>query len=256
MRWLEQMIRKLLFKEKADPQTYLRYLRERGAKIGKGVYIFASPRDVTIDATRPWLLEIGDNVQITKGVTILTHGYDWAVLKGVYGEILGSAGKVTIGNNVFIGMNAIILKGVHIGNNVIIGAGSLVNRDIPDNSVVAGNPARVICDLETYYQKRKAAQIAEATEMGAAYIQNVSGAENPPEGVFYEFFWLYHPRGEAITHPKYVDAMDLVGNRADSDRRFQETAPTYPGYEAFIRHIRESMRADGQPENGDSAGDA
>jgi acetyltransferase-like isoleucine patch superfamily enzyme len=59
-------------------------------------------------------------------------------------------GKIKIGNNVFIGINAIILPGVTIGNNVIIGAGSLVNSDIPDNSVVAGIPARIIKDIDSY----------------------------------------------------------------------------------------------------------
>lgn len=49
-------------------------------------------------------------------------------------------GGVSIGDNVFIGMQSTILKGVHIGNNVIIGANSLVNKDVPDNCVVAGNP--------------------------------------------------------------------------------------------------------------------
>lgn len=57
---------------------------------------------------------------------ILTHGYDWSVLKGKYGEVLGSAGKVTIGDNCFIGMNTVILKGTSIGKNTIIGAGSVV----------------------------------------------------------------------------------------------------------------------------------
>ena len=89
--------------------------------------------------TRPWLIDIGKNVKITEGVTILTHGFDWSVLKGVYGDILGSSGGVKIGDNVFIGMQTTILKGVHIGNNVIIGANSLVNKDIPDNCVAAGN---------------------------------------------------------------------------------------------------------------------
>lgn len=65
----------------------------------------------TIDLTRPWLVEIGNDVQIAKDVNILTHGFDWPVLKGI-----------------------------HIGNNVIIGAYSLVNNDIPDNCKAAGNP--------------------------------------------------------------------------------------------------------------------
>ena len=85
----------------------------------------------------------------------MTHGYDWSVLKGKYGEICGSAGKVKIGNNVFIGMQATILKGVTIGNNVIIGANSLVNKNVPDNTVVAGNPAKVIMTIDEYYEKRK-----------------------------------------------------------------------------------------------------
>ena len=53
-------------------------------------------------------------------------------------------GGICIGNNVFIGMKTTILKGVHIGDNVIIGANSLVNKDVPNNCVVAGNPARVM----------------------------------------------------------------------------------------------------------------
>lgn len=62
---------------------------------------------------------------------------------------------VSIGNNVFIGVNSTILKGVHIGNNVIIGANSLVNKDIPDNCVAAGNPCKVRMTLEEYYEKKK-----------------------------------------------------------------------------------------------------
>ena len=66
-------------------------MRQRGANIGERVKIYV-PRNTTIDMTRPWLIDIGDDVQITEGVTILTHGYDWSVLKGVYGEVLGSSG--------------------------------------------------------------------------------------------------------------------------------------------------------------------
>lgn len=62
-------------------------------------------------------------------------------------------------------MKTTILKGVHIGNNVIIGANSLVNKDVPNNCVVAGNPARVIMSLDKYHEKRKALQLQEAEEI-------------------------------------------------------------------------------------------
>lgn len=88
---LKQKIRKILYREKADSESYIKYLRQQGMKIGERVNIYV-PSKTTIDITRPWLIEIGDDVQITEGVTVLTHGYDWSVLKGVYGEVLGSSG--------------------------------------------------------------------------------------------------------------------------------------------------------------------
>ena len=69
--------------------------------------------------------------------------------------ILGSVGEVTIGNNVFIGQKSTILAGTRIGDNVIIGANSLVKKDIPSGVVVAGNPAKVICTLEEFIERRK-----------------------------------------------------------------------------------------------------
>ena len=59
-------------------------------------------------------------------------------------------GKINIGNNVFIGAGATVLYDVNIGNNVIIGAGSIVTHDIPDNSVVAGIPAKYIKSFDEY----------------------------------------------------------------------------------------------------------
>ena len=66
-----------------------------------------------------------------------------------------SFGKIRIGNNVHIGTNAIIMPGVRIGNNCIIGCGAIVTKDVPDNSVAAGIPARVIETLDEYIKKNK-----------------------------------------------------------------------------------------------------
>jgi len=89
-------------------------------------------------------IEIGDNVTIAQFVTILDHDHDFKFVN--HSMILeGYKTKpISIGNNVWIADKVTILKGVNIGNNVIIGANSLVNKDIPDNSIAAGNPCSVI----------------------------------------------------------------------------------------------------------------
>lgn len=92
-------------------------------------------------------------MQITNGVVILGHDYSYSVCGNVYFDLPRPQKKTIIGNNVFIGMNSIILSGVKIGDNVIIGAGSVVSKDCPSNGVYAGNPARYICSLEEYYNK-------------------------------------------------------------------------------------------------------
>lgn len=185
---IRMSVKRIILGKKASSEKYIEYLRDIGCLIGERTIIF-SPTKTAIDITRPWLIEIGDDVQITEGVTILTHGYDWSVLKGVYGEVLGSSGGVKIGNNVFIGMKSTILKGVHIGNNVIVGANSLVNKDIPDNCVVAGNPARVVMTLDQYYEKRKKAQLKEATELVQIYRERYG--KEPDDKALHEFFWLF-----------------------------------------------------------------
>lgn len=82
---------------------------------------------------------------------------------------------ITIGDNVFIGTESVVLPGVTIGSNVIIGANSTVTHDIPDGMVAAGTPARVICTLEEYLNKERA-RMASAPCYGEEYTlrQNVS----------------------------------------------------------------------------------
>lgn len=62
-------------------------------------------------------------------------------------------GKVKIGNNVYLGNNSLIMPGVTIGDNVLVAAGSVVTHSVPDNVVIGGNPARILCSLEEYYQR-------------------------------------------------------------------------------------------------------
>lgn len=232
---IREMIRKIIYKEKASSQAYISYMRNKGAKIGERVTIFA-PTKTSIDMTRPWLIDIGNDVQITEGVTLLTHGYDWAVLKGVYGEILGSGGGgIQIGNNVFIGMKTTILKGVHVGNNVIIGANSLVNKNVPDNCVVAGNPARVIMPLDKYYEKRKAAQYQEAEELVRLYREHYG--KEADENALHEFFWLFTD-GNAELPECWEVMMKLVGNEEYSYKKLKENKPRYKNMDEFLGSVK------------------
>lgn len=98
-------------------------------------------------------IKIGDYVQLTDGVKILAHDYSYSVVANKFNTILRPQSETVIGNNVFIGMNSIILMGSNIGNNVIIGAGSVVKGNIDSDSVYAGNPARKICSIDEYYRK-------------------------------------------------------------------------------------------------------
>lgn len=230
---LRKLIRKFVYREKVDSCTYVRWMRKQGAKIGQNTIVF-NPSKTTIDMTRPWLVDIGDNVQITEGVTILTHGYDWSVLKGVYGEVLGSAGAVIIGNNVFIGVNTTILKGVKVGNNVIIGANSLVNKDIPDNCVVAGNPAKVICTLDEYYEKRKKAQVSEVKELVEFYRKRYG--KEPDDKALHEFFWLFSDGNDKLPEC-WKDTMELLGNVEFCYEVFKKNKKIFRDKKEFLERI-------------------
>lgn len=108
------------------------------------------------------LISIGNNVHLATNVLLVTHDAIHICLNNIQKcerEIFKEKiGTIQIGNNVFIGANSVVLYNVKIGSNVIVGAGSVVNKDIPDNSVVAGVPAKVISNFETFVRKRKSSQ--------------------------------------------------------------------------------------------------
>lgn len=99
---------------------------------------------------------IGENVQIAPNVSIYTAGHPIHPESRNTGYEYGI--PVTIGNNVWIGGNSVILPGVTIGDNVVIGAGSVVSKDIPDNMIAVGNPCKVIREIteedRKYYYKK------------------------------------------------------------------------------------------------------
>lgn len=121
--------------------------RLRGTKIGQNVDISSM---VFLDEAYPEFITIQDNVDIGPGTYIVVHD---SSLRCIQKDLPLSVSKVCIEENVYIGTSVVILPGVTIGKNSIIAAGSVVTRDIPPNSVAAGDPARIISTLDEYKAK-------------------------------------------------------------------------------------------------------
>ena len=231
---ISKLFRKILLREKATSSDFVKYLRKKGAKIGENVR-FYSPSNTLVDLQAPWLITIGDNVNITHGVIILTHDYSWSVLKRYdtsKGVILGGQSPVTIGNNVFIGMNAIITRGVTIGDNVIIGAGSVVTKVCDSNGVYAGNPAKKIMSIDEYLAKREQKQFEEAKTMALMYKERFG--VNPPKEVFNEYFMLFSNADEASNNPEFCRQLKTGSNFDDSVAYMNKQTPKFESFESFL----------------------
>lgn len=145
-----------------NPPFYCDY----GFHIEVGESFFANYNCTIIDVAK---VKIGDNCQLAPNVSIYTAGHP--VHPDSRNSLYEYGIGVTIGDNVWIGGNTVILPGVHIGSNTVIGAGSVVTKDIPDWVIAAGNPCRVIRkitedDRKYYYKDR------EFDEEAWEHIQN------------------------------------------------------------------------------------
>lgn len=234
MNYFKHFIKKVIWGHLSSSEEYAKYLRKIGVRIGEGIS-FIDPRTTLIDQTRPWMIEIGHSVCITGGVTVLTHDYGWSVTKAVFGDVIGSCGKVNIGDNVYIGMHSTILPGTEIGNNVIVGANSVIKGKIPDNCVVAGVPARVVRSIDEYHDRRKSVEVQEAIVMAKEYYE-VYG-KFPPKEIFREHFWIFENKEENLIN-EYKNVNKLVwGTEKLTKKIFQKNTPKYQGYEQFIEEI-------------------
>ena len=142
---LRRIVQKLKLRY-GSQETVITTLRGMGVRIGERCRIYT-----TNFGSEPWLIRIGDHVCISNDVTFVNHDLNWP-LQDKYASLTGF-GKIEILDNCQIGVRATILPNVTIGPDSIVGACSVVTKNVPPDTVVAGNPARPICSLEEYEQK-------------------------------------------------------------------------------------------------------
>jgi acetyltransferase-like isoleucine patch superfamily enzyme len=126
---------------------YAAYLKKKAVLHSQGDNCFISKAANIPD---PHLIKLGDNVWITSGCQLLCHDASVIMINIMRSGHRDRVGPIVIGSNSFLGNNVIVLPGTTIGSKTIVGAGSVVTKDIPENSVFAGNPARFVCDFEDY----------------------------------------------------------------------------------------------------------
>lgn len=139
---------RILYRKVVGNLNPVRYAKKIGVNTKGRLFLTGG----VIWGTEPWIITLGDNVHISDGVRFLTHDGGARLYRDRCPD-LEVTRPINVGNNVFIGNCVILLPGVNIGNNVVIGAGSVVTKDVPDDSVVAGVPAKVVESSDDYFAK-------------------------------------------------------------------------------------------------------
>jgi len=147
LRYLLIKIQEINENFKYDSSTIAEKFRKQGAKIGKNCFI-----QINKLASEPYLVEIGNNVAIAPGVTLITHDGASVIFRDEF-PALRHFGKIIIEDNCFIGGRSIITAGVRIGKGSIVGSMSVVLRDIKPGSIVIGNPAIQVSTVEKYKER-------------------------------------------------------------------------------------------------------
>lgn len=152
----KEVMKKLLGKTEGAFQIIQPFWCDYGYNIEIGKNFFANHNLVILDCTK---VKFGDNVMIAPNCGFYTAGHPLDAERRNQG--LEYAYPITVGDNVWIGAGVHVMPGVTIGNNVVIGGGSVVVKDIPDNVVAVGNPAKVIKTLDAEKFRKEPSDLQE-----------------------------------------------------------------------------------------------
>ena len=163
LKFIKRWIRKQAHEKGRMVGIYVRFCRPDGEewagylKAQHKLYAMGEHCSIqsNVEITDPSYVRLGDNVRLS-GCTLFGHDGSVNMLNRAYGLKLDSVGKIDIRDNVFIGHRAIILPNVEIGPNAVVAAGAVVTKDVPENTVVGGVPARRICSVVELVERLKA----------------------------------------------------------------------------------------------------
>lgn len=235
---ITRLLKRLVFPESYSQEVFISVLKNKyHVDIGDNCRIY-SPNSIYIDKQRGHMLHIGNNCKLTRNVTILTHDFSRGVCASIpgFGNV-GEAAYTYIGDNVFIGVNSTILMGSRIGNNSIVGAGAVVSGYYPDNVVIAGNPSKIICTIDEFYNKRKEMEIIAAKEYVHYWKRTYDRNPNIHE-MTNAFSWLYIPHTKESIR-EYSDFFKLGG--VDEEiliDNFLNSDSIYNSFEDFLHDCK------------------
>lgn len=140
-----KLFKKLYWQLIVSPEKYARHL---GVRIGQHCLI-----STRYWSSEPYLIRIGNNVQVTDNVSFHTHGGGNCIRK-IHPDF-EVFGKIVIEDWAYIGAWSHIMAGVTIGEGALVAAGSVVTKSVEPHTVVGGNPARYICTTNEFYERNK-----------------------------------------------------------------------------------------------------
>jgi len=162
------------------------FVRSLGVRAGDNVNFYGVSK--AMFGSEPWMISFGNDCYIAAGVQFITHDGATSILRKEVPTLEWTA-PIDIGNDVMIGLRTIIMPNVKIGNRCIVGAGSVVSKNIPDNSVYAGVPAKYICSTDEYLAKMK------AKSLGCGHLHGEEKAKRIRE-IYQEKGWFDRSKAE------------------------------------------------------------